>query len=151
MSADYSDAGGRAKELISRAYYLPEGDERIMMLEEAVRQADTANDVKLQYDAREAFIEAAYFGGIPEKAMVAYAWCLAQYDRDPVRFREWNILWRYKWMVNVVCDFPQISKEQIYEMLDDMGTALSLRGGAFAPSTNTATARRGSSGIGRRP
>jgi hypothetical protein len=120
MSFGYSDSERKVKELIDRSYYLSDGDEKIMMLEEAVRLADAANNLKLQFDAREAFIEAAYFGGIPEKAMVAYAWCLAQYDREPARFREWNILWRYKWMVNVVCDFPQISKEQIYGMLDDM-------------------------------
>lgn len=120
MSAGYLEIERRVKELIDRSYDLAEGDERIMMLEEAVRLADTAGDVKLQYDAREAYIEAAYFGGVPEKALVAYVWCLAQYDRDPGQFWEWRILWRYKWMVNVICDFPQISKEQIYEMLDDM-------------------------------
>ncbi|HEX8748891.1 MAG TPA: hypothetical protein VF717_17080 [Pyrinomonadaceae bacterium] len=120
MSAGYMDIEGKVKELIDRAYYMEEGDERISMLEEAVRLADTTSDVKLQYDARDSFIEAAYFGGVPEKALVAYVWCLAQYDRDPEHFWEWKILWRYKWMVNVICDFPQISKEQIYEMLDDM-------------------------------
>jgi tetratricopeptide (TPR) repeat protein len=30
------------------------------------------------------------------------------------------LLWRYKWIVNVIIDFPQISKEQIYTMLDEM-------------------------------
>lgn len=120
MSAGHSDAEKRARELINRAYDLDEGDERIMMLEEAVRLADTTGDVKLQYGARENYIEAAYFGGVPEKALVAYVWCLAHYDRSPYEFGEWRILWRYKWMVNVICDFPQISKEQIYEMLDDM-------------------------------
>lgn len=120
MSAGHADVEIRVKELIDLCYDLPEGDERITMLEEAVRLADTTDDVKLQYAARENYIEAAYFGGVPEKALVAYVWCLAQYDRNPGEFWEWRILWRYKWMVNVVCDFPQISKEQIYRMLDDM-------------------------------
>jgi hypothetical protein len=120
MSVDYVDLYLKVKELIRMAEDLPEGNEKIMMLEEAVRLADTSQDVKLQYDAREEYIEAAYFGGVPEKALVAYVWSLAQYDREPEKFWEWQILWRYKWMVNVICDFPQISKEQIYEMLDDM-------------------------------
>jgi hypothetical protein len=110
----------KVKELTAMSLDLPEGDEKIMTLEEAVRLADTGGDVELQYRARESFIEAAYFAGIPEKALVAYAWCLAQFDREPGRFWEWRLLWRYKWMVNVICDFPQISREQIYEMLDDM-------------------------------
>lgn len=121
MSEGYDfDIADKVKTLIDRSFDHPEGDEKIMMLEEAVRLADTMSDVKLQYQAREAFIEAAYFGGVPEKALVAYAWCLAQFDRNPEQFWEWRILWRYKWMVNVICDFPQISREQIYEMLDDM-------------------------------
>jgi hypothetical protein len=121
MSGGYDfDAAARVRELIDRSLDLPEGDEKIMLLEEAVRLADAGSDIKLQYQARESFLEAAYFGGVPEKALVAYAWCLAQFDRDPEQFWEWRILWRYKWMVNVICDFPQISKEQIYEMLDDM-------------------------------
>ncbi|HKS30742.1 MAG TPA: hypothetical protein VJS44_23265 [Pyrinomonadaceae bacterium] len=120
MSAGYAEIESKVKEMIDRAYYMDEGDERIGVLEEAVRLADTTNDVKLQYEARDSFIEASYFGGVPEKALVAYVWCLAQYDRAPEQFWEWKILWRYKWMINVICDFPQISKEQIYEMLDDM-------------------------------
>ncbi|HYO90375.1 MAG TPA: hypothetical protein VEQ40_02020 [Pyrinomonadaceae bacterium] len=120
MSGGYPETERRVKELIDQAYYLDEGDERIATLEEAVRLADTTSDVNLQYDARDSFIEAAYFGGVPEKALVAYVWCLAQYDRAPEQFWEWKILWRYKWMINVICDFPQISREQIYEMLDDM-------------------------------
>jgi hypothetical protein len=121
MSRGYDfDTESRVKELIERSLEMREGDEKIMMLEEAVRLADTTGDVRLQYLARESFIEAAYFGGVPEKALVAYAWCLAQFDRDPDQFGEWRILWRYKWMVNVICDFPQIPREKIYEMLDDM-------------------------------
>lgn len=114
------DADDKVKELLRRALDLPDGDEKIMMLEDAVRLADTTGDVKLQYEAREDYMEAAYFGGVPEKSLVAYAWCLAQYDRTPDWFWEWKILWRYKWIVNVICDFPQIPKAQIYEMLDDM-------------------------------
>jgi hypothetical protein len=120
MSGNYVDLHLKVKELIRMAEDTPDGSEKIVMLEEAVRLADTSHDLKLQYDAREEYIEAAYFGGMPEKALVAYVWCLAQYDRDPENFWEWQILWRYKWMVNVICDFPQISREQIYEMLDDM-------------------------------
>lgn len=108
------------RELMRRAQALGDGDEKIMTVEEAVRIADTGYDVKLQYEAREELIEAAFWGGETEKALVTYSWCLAQFDKYPEKFSEWQLLWRYKWIVNVIVNFPQIPKEQIYEMLDEM-------------------------------
>jgi hypothetical protein len=111
---------GSVRELIRRASYLGDGEEKIMTLEEAVRIADTGHDIKLQYSAREELIEATFWGGEVDKSLVAYSWCLAQFDNYPELFSEWVLLWRYKWIVNIIVDFPQIPKEQIYEMLDDM-------------------------------
>ena len=105
---------------IGHSFALEDGDEKIAVLEEAVRLADTGTDVGLQYFARKEFLNAAYWGGAPEKAMVAYAWCLGQYDMEPGRFSERDLLWTYKWMINTIVHFPQISKEQIFEMLEDM-------------------------------
>jgi hypothetical protein len=105
---------------IGQSFKLEDGDEKIALLEEAVRIADTGTDIELQYFARKEFLNAAYWGGAPEKAMVAYAWCLGQFDMQPGMFSERDLLWTYKWMVNSIFHFPQISKEQIYAMLDDM-------------------------------
>jgi tetratricopeptide (TPR) repeat protein len=109
-----------ARELMRKAMYLDDGDEKIMLLEEAILIADRGQDIRLQYQAREDYLEAAFWGGETEKALVAYSWCLAQFDKNPEKFSEWLLLWRYKWIVNVIVDFPQITKEQIYEMLDEM-------------------------------
>jgi tetratricopeptide (TPR) repeat protein len=114
------EIAGSVRDLIDRSFSLPTGDEKIMTLEEAVRIADRGADLKLQYEAREELIEAAFWGGETEKALVAYSWCLAQFDKNPGSFPEWTLLWRYKWIINVIFHFPQIPKEQIYEMLDEM-------------------------------
>ena len=121
MSATYN-TGSRAEavRLLADAEKLGDGPEKIAVLEEAVRHADSTGDVRFQYSAREDLVEAAYFGGAPDKAVVAYSWCLAQFDRHPGEFDEWRLLWRYKWMINVIPDFPQIPREQIYGMLEDM-------------------------------
>lgn len=108
------------RDLMRRARSLSNGDEKIMTLEEAVRIADTGHDVELQYDAREELIEATFWAGETDKAIVAYSWCLATFDKYPEKFSEFLLLWRYKWIVNVIFHFPQIPKEQIYEMLDEM-------------------------------
>jgi tetratricopeptide (TPR) repeat protein len=114
------EISGSVRELMTRASYLDDGDEKIMTLEEAVRIADTGNDLKLQYNAREELVEAAFWGGEADKALVAYSWCLAQFDKNPEAFSEWMLLWRYKWIVNIIIDFPQIPREQIFGMLDEM-------------------------------
>ncbi|MDQ1610896.1 MAG: hypothetical protein QOG00_827 [Pyrinomonadaceae bacterium] len=110
----------QVRDLFIQAYYLPDGDTKIALLEEAVRLADICGDFKLRYDAREHLIEAATFGGAPEKALVAYSWSLAQYDARPEEVNEWDVLWKYKWILDTIANFPQISKAQILEMLDDM-------------------------------
>lgn len=117
------DAGARetVERLLAEALEsIKDGPEKIAVLEEAVRHADAAGDLRFQYGAREDFVEAAYFGGAPDKAVVAYTWCLAQFDRHPGEFDEWRLLWRYKWMINVIPDFPQIPRAQIEGMLEDM-------------------------------
>ncbi|HEX8709198.1 MAG TPA: hypothetical protein VF723_13205 [Pyrinomonadaceae bacterium] len=115
-----NDAEDQVYELIRRALGLEEGDEQIAVLEEAVRLADLAGDIKLRYFAREQFIRAAVFGGATDKALVAFSWCLSQFDADPEKFSQWAILWKYKWIVGLACNLPQISKAKIYEMLDDL-------------------------------
>jgi len=110
----------RVYELLERSLQLEDGDEMIAVCEEAVREADLSGDLETQYYAREQFVRACVFGGETERGMVAFAWLLAQFDRNPGMFSEWRILWKYKWMVSLVCDFPQISKERILEMLDDL-------------------------------
>jgi len=105
---------------ISAAREMENGDERVAATEETVRMADRLGMLSLQYLARQELLEAAFWGGSPEKSLVAFSWLLAQHDRHPDLFEESWLLWTYKWIVNTICDFPQVSKEKIYEMLDDM-------------------------------
>lgn len=134
----------QVRELFYQTYYLEDGDAKVMLLEEAVRLADICGDFSLQYDARDRLINAATFGGAPEKALVAYSWCLAQYDR---RAREegqqqpeaegldlWRLLWMYKWILTNITSFPQISKAQIEEMLDDMAARYRRAGFSLRPN-----------------
>jgi hypothetical protein len=105
---------------VVKAREMENGDERVAVVEEAVRLADAGADLKLRYFARQELLEAAFWGGSPEKSLVAFSWLLAQHDRHPELFEESWLLWTYKWIVNTICNFPQVSKEKIYEMLDDM-------------------------------
>src|SRR5258708_4427741 len=115
-----SEVAEQVYQLLSQSLDREDGDAQIALREEAVRLADLGGDLKLQYFAREVFVRSCIFGGATEKGLVAFAWLLAQFDNHPGRFDQWAILWKYKWINGVICDFPQVSKQRIYEMLDDL-------------------------------
>ncbi|HEY9401821.1 MAG TPA: hypothetical protein VIQ24_03960 [Pyrinomonadaceae bacterium] len=124
----------QAWELILEAYRMADGDAKIALLEEAARLADICGDLKLASDAREHLVHAATFGGAPEKALVAFSWSLAQYDRRVEDVNEATVLWQYKWILDSIANFPQIGKTQILEMLDDMAARYRRGGYSLRPN-----------------
>jgi hypothetical protein len=99
---------------------LPYSPAKVAVLEEAVRLADAHSDTAAGFRARQALINAAIFSGMPERGLAAFSWCLAQCDRDPAQFDERRLLWEYKWVADYACLFPEISRQQIEQLLDDM-------------------------------
>lgn len=125
-------------ELLATAEDMPYGPPRTERCEEAVRIADSLNDDGLAYDARIALIEAAVFGGAPQKAIVAFAWCVAKSDANPERFPErggWgtDLLWMHKWVAGQVHAYPQITRAQVTSALDDMETRYTRHGLSLRP------------------
>jgi hypothetical protein len=115
-----SEHGEEVEELLDRAEGLDEGPAKVALLEEAVRLADTHGDVEEGYRARQVLIRAATFGGLPDRALVAFSWCLAQSDREPESFPVGELLWEYKWVVGHIYEFPQVGLGQIESMMGDM-------------------------------
>ena len=110
----------QVEELLERAGRLGHGETKVMTLEEAVRLADTHSELELAFEIRNELIDAATFGGFPDKALVAFAWCRAQAKKNPERFESELLLWKQKWVVGRLDDFPHISLKQIRDALDDM-------------------------------
>jgi hypothetical protein len=117
MSAAYES---QFNELLEQAAGLPYSPSKVMLLEEAVRLADSHNRVEDGFLARENLIQAATFSGYPEKTLVAFSWCLAQCDRDPENYPDDDILWQYKWVADSLAGFPQITREQIDATMEDI-------------------------------
>jgi hypothetical protein len=107
-------------DLLTRADGLRHGPAQITVVEEAVNLADRHNDVAAGFDTRLEFVSAALFAGQPDRMLVAFAWMLAQFDLDPELYDSPRLLWQYKWVVNALPDFPQITRAQIEEMFADM-------------------------------
>jgi hypothetical protein len=117
MSDDFE---GRLNELLQSAWGLEDGPPRLAILEEAVRLADVHGRIEEAFRLRKELIHTATFCGHPEKSLVAFSWRLAQCDREPLRFAERDLLWQFKWIVDSLPQFPQITRAQMDEMLDDM-------------------------------
>src|SRR5437868_5986567 len=89
---------------------------KVAILEQAVQLADSLGDASESFDIRQQLIEAATFGGMEDRALVAFSWCLAQSDKDPDRFPEEDLLWKYKWILAGITDYPGISLAKIRGM-----------------------------------
>lgn len=115
-----TDVRHKARDLKYQALALPHGQVKVTLLEEAVALADSVQDVDLAFELRDDLMTAATFANRPDVMIVAFSWCLAQFDRDPNRFDSYLLLWKYKWVVNNGRHFPDISRSQIESLFDDM-------------------------------
>lgn len=110
----------QVQRLMQRANRQRPGEAKVTALEEAARLADAHGDTGLGLEVREALIEAATFGGFPERALAAFAWCRGQQQKDPERFSPERLLWQQKWVVGRLSEFPHISRKQVESALEDM-------------------------------
>ncbi|WP_124728334.1 tetratricopeptide repeat protein [Staphylospora marina] len=107
-------------EWLRKAETLPDGDQKIELLEKAVRLADMEGDEKAAFAARLELTGAANFAGRADKALVSFAWCLARFDKNPELCSPYTLMWQYKWIANDLDEFPQLSLEKIRETLEDL-------------------------------
>jgi cellulose synthase operon protein C len=63
-----------------------------------------------------------YYSGEPARAVVTFAWCLAEFDRDPIAHQrhQYKLLWHFKYMVFALTRFPDVPLDRTYGVLDDM-------------------------------
>jgi hypothetical protein len=106
------------------AWGLEASPAKVAILEQAVQLADSLDDLNAGFYLRQELIEAATFGGMEDRALVAFSWCLAQSDKDGDRFPEEDLLWKYKWILAGITDFPGVSLTKIRAMEDDFESRL---------------------------
>ena len=112
--------------LVRQARYMAKGDAKIELLEQAVALADQLGDLKSAFDIRDDLTEAANEWGRPEKELVAFTWMLAQFDRDPQTFGDWDhkLMWVYKRVLSTLVAFPSIPLMRIQMAFADFKTRL---------------------------
>ncbi|HEU5472333.1 MAG TPA: hypothetical protein VFV67_16905 [Actinophytocola sp.] len=100
---------------------MPYGRGQIAAVEEIVRHADALGLAPVQFAARMLGTRAYVYGGEPAKAFVTFAWCLAAHDRGEADHRyDHQLYWHFKWIVNALTRFPEMSLDRTYAVLDDM-------------------------------
>lgn len=105
--------------MLAQTANMPHGDSQIALAEESVRLADLCGDEQLKVEARSELVNAATFGGEKEKALVAYSWILKKFDENPEIVDAFELMWRYKWVLGGLYDFPGISRERLDAIFDD--------------------------------
>lgn len=109
-------------------------DSDVALLQEAARIADCHGDAGLGIKARIKMIQAAQWSGNYELTLVTFAWCLAQIDRNEQLRIEWErkVLWYYKWAIETLCEYSQVSLQQIDQSFADMADRYQRAGYAMS-------------------
>ena len=119
--------------LMEEAEGLPYGPTRTALVEEAVRVADVLGDEDAKYHVRMELVSSASFGGAAERALVAFTWCLKQFDEDPDAYDEYDLLWAFKWILGSLPDFANVPRSKIESVQDDFESRLKQFGYGLAP------------------
>jgi hypothetical protein len=126
-----TERGGYADEvraLLGQADRLPTSAARLALLEEAARVADTHRDVPLGIEARRPLMGVARSLLRGDVLAAAFAWSLAQYDRDPRPFAGRNLLYEYHWVTGQMANLPDTARATLGELLEDFGRRLDSAG-----------------------
>jgi hypothetical protein len=103
--------------------------QKIELLQSAVNIADALGDVELGFETRSELMDAAVISGRPELLFVAFAWMLAQFDAGRVdEHQQDDLLWKYKWVINTLWEFPSITAAQIDASFKDFSQRLERSG-----------------------
>lgn len=113
-------------ELKQEAEALPYCDTKVNLLAEAVRLADVHNLEDTAYEAREKLITAATFSGHGHLTLLHFPWMLAKSDANPTKYSVHSLMWKYKWMLANLPEYPQIPKEKIMEAFEDFKKRFNL-------------------------
>ena len=120
MMGDSSSYGQQVEQLLAAYLSTEDSAEQVTAAEAMIAHADRHGDAEFGYHARMALIDAASSAGQAEKLLDAFSWCLERFDADPTQHEEEQLLWYYKWIVEHVPEFTDVSRERIEDLFGDM-------------------------------
>lgn len=103
-----------------QAAVLPDGLEQMQLVEQAVRLAEKAQDLDLEFQLQLSLAQASFNCGQLEKTIVAIAWCFGMQDRHPDRFCNESLLNMCTYAMNSLSSLPTTPRERIAQLLDNV-------------------------------
>lgn len=110
------------QEMMAEVYRLPAGPARNAAFDTVMRHADAAEATEFAFRARMGAISEFHHGGDYTRAFMAFSWCVATFDRHPdiAGRSEHDLLWKFKWIVWELPQFPAVPLDRTVALLDDM-------------------------------
>ncbi|MFB9236272.1 hypothetical protein ACFFWC_12050 [Plantactinospora siamensis] len=110
------------RDMMAEVYRHPPGPARSAAFDTVMRHADAAGATEFAFRARMNAIWDFHMGGDYTRAFMAFSWCVATFDRHPefAGGSEHDLLWKYKWIVWELPQFPAVPLERTVALLDDM-------------------------------
>jgi hypothetical protein len=110
-------------ELMEQAEQLPDGLQKVSILENIIRYLDSMGDTRGAFDQRLRLIEPAMEAGLHERSLVAFVAYLNQFDHTPELEEDYEDLFlAYFAVIWFTVDQPAIPLARIDQMFHDLQT-----------------------------
>ncbi|MFT6397011.1 MAG: hypothetical protein ACJAYU_001755 [Bradymonadia bacterium] len=103
-------------------------NERLEALESALRTVHARNLTAPEARLRTDLIHAAVWSGHGDRALVHFSWALAEHDRDPAAWPGGDLMWQYKWILDVAAEFPTVGLDRLEGLHGDYEDRLRAAG-----------------------
>jgi hypothetical protein len=131
------DVAERVRRLLAESDGLPLSSAKLAILQEAVRLADTHQDIDLGIQTRRPLMVVARNLLRGDILTTAFVWCLAHYDREPQRFSGRDLFWEYRMVIGQLANLVDVPRTKLQELLDDFGRRLQAEGRSLGPVYDT--------------
>ncbi|MBT28103.1 MAG: hypothetical protein CMO01_00470 [Thalassobius sp.] len=90
------------------------------LLSKAIYLADLENDIGLQFETRAQYLLSCFRYGYHDRSIATFPWLLSHAEKHPEIINQASILILYITIINGITEFPNISLEQIKQVLNEM-------------------------------
>jgi hypothetical protein len=116
MNEDFGSAIG---DIVERIEAEPEGPQKVALVEEAIALTDRHQEDELGFLLRKEGLMTFYAGRRPDLLLVHFAWCVG-YAKKNADDHLQEILWQYRWVIDLMPSLLEISRAQIDQTWEEM-------------------------------